>query len=83
MTFIDKIQSDMYKYMKAGEKEATITLRTLLAKLKEKQINIGNELSDQEGLNLIKTLVKQRKESMEMYEAAGRSSLAEKEKNES
>ena len=82
MTFIDKIQSDMYKHMKSGEKKTTTTLRTLLAKLKDKQINTGNKLSEQEGLNVVKTLVKQRKESMEMYEAAGRSNLAEQERFE-
>ena len=82
MTFIDKIQSDMYKYMKSGKKKTTTTLRTLLAKLKDRQINTGIKLSEQEGLNVVKTLVKQRKESMEMYEAAGRSNLAEQERFE-
>ena len=36
MTHFEKVQADMYAAMKSGEKEATITLRTLLAKLKEK-----------------------------------------------
>jgi uncharacterized protein YqeY len=82
MDFIEKIKADMYEAMKKKEKTKTGTLRTLLSKLKDKQINSGKVLSDLEGLNLIKTLVKQRKESYEMYEKANRKDLAEKESAE-
>ena len=82
MSFIDTIKADMYTAMKSGEKEIVGTLRTLLAKLKDQQINTGKELSDQEGLNVIKTLVKQRRESIEIYEQANRPDLAEQEKIE-
>jgi len=82
MSFIDTIKSDMYTAMKSGEKKTADTLRTLLAKLKDQQINTGKELSDQEGLNVIKTLVKQRRESIEIYEQANRLDLAEQEKIE-
>lgn len=82
MSFIDTIKADMYTAMKSGEKEIVGTLRTLLAKLKDQQINTGKELSDQEGLNVIKILVKQRRESIEIYEQANRPDLAEQEKIE-
>ena len=82
MSFIDTIKEDMYTAMKSGEKEIVGTLRTLLAKLKDQQINTGKKLSDQEGLNVIKTLVKQRRESIEMYEQANRPDLAKQEKIE-
>ena len=82
MSFIDTIKSDMYTAMKSGEKKTAGTLRTLLAKLKDQQINSGKKLSDQEGLNVIKTLVKQHRESIEMYEQANRPDLAEQEKIE-
>ena len=82
MSFIDTIKADMYTAMKSGEKEIVGTLRTLLSKLKDQQINTGKELSDQEGLNVIKTLVKQRRESIEIYEQANRPDLAEQEKIE-
>jgi hypothetical protein len=82
MSFIDTIKSDMYTAMKSGEKKTAGTLRTLLAKLKDQQINTGKSLSDQEGLNVIKTLVKQRRESIEIYEKANRLDLAEQEKIE-
>ena len=60
MDFIEKIKADMYEAMKKKEKIKTGTLRTLLAKLKDKQINSGKVLSELECLNLIKMLVKQR-----------------------
>ena len=82
MSFIDTIKEDMYTAMKSGEKEIVGTLRTLLAKLKDQQINTGKKLSDQEGLNVIKTLVKQRRESIKMYEQGNRPDLAKQEKIE-
>jgi len=72
----------MYDAMKSGEKDKAGTLRTLLAKLKDKEIITRKELSEQDGLAVIKTLVKQRKESIAMYNKANRSELAKKEKNE-
>ena len=82
MSFIDTIKADMYTAMKSGEKKTAGTLRTLLAKLKDQQINTGKELLDQEGLNVIKTLVKQHRESIEIYENANRLDLVEQEKTE-
>ena len=82
MSLIDTIKADMYTAMKSGEKEIVGTLRTLLAKLKDQQINSGKKLSDQEGLNVIKTLVKQRRESIKMYDQANRPDLAGQEKIE-
>jgi len=82
MSLIDTIKADMYTAMKSGEKKTASTLRTLLAKLKDQQINIGKELSGQEGLNIIKTLGKQHRESIEIYEKANRPDLAEQEKIE-
>ncbi|MEC9050277.1 MAG: GatB/YqeY domain-containing protein, partial [Candidatus Neomarinimicrobiota bacterium] len=79
---IEKIKTEMYDAMKSGKKDKAGTLRTLLAKLKDKEINKRKELSEKDGLAVIKTLVKQRKESVAMYEKANRTELADKEKNE-
>ena len=82
MKFIEMIKKDMYSAMKSGEKEKAGTLRTLLAKLKDRQINTRQELSENDCLKVIKTLVKQRKEAFEMYEKANRQNLADKENAE-
>ncbi len=79
MSFIESIKTDMYSAMKSGDKEKAGTLRTLLSKLKDRQINARQELTDNDCINVIKTLVKQRKEAAKMYEDAKRPKLAEKE----
>ena len=82
MDYIETIKVDMYAAKKSGEKDKAGTLRTLLAKLKDKQINTRKDLTDKECISVIKTLVKQRQESIEMYEKGGREGLAIKEKLE-
>ena len=72
----------MYAAMKNGEKDKTVTLRSALSKLKDKRIDKQDDLSEQEELQVIKTMVKQRYESIEMYEKGGRDDLVAKEKTE-
>ena len=79
MVLYEKIQSDMYTAMKAGEKEKASTLRTVLAKLKDKQIDARKPLSEKDEIKVLQTLVKQRKESIDLYQKGGRSELAEAE----
>ena len=82
MSLFKKIQTDMYTAMKAGEKESTNTLRITLAKLKDKQIEKRDDITEEEVIKIIQTLVKQRKESIELYVQGGRNELADIEKNE-
>ena len=79
MVLYEKIQSDMYTAMKEGEKEKASTLRTVLAKLKDKQIDAREPLSEKDEIKVLQTLVKQRKESIDLYQKGGRSELAEAE----
>ena len=79
MSLLKNITDDMYLSMKSGDKEKANTLRTLISKLKDQQIKLRKDISDEEALKIIKTLVKQRKESAEIYSKAGREELAEKE----
>ena len=79
MVLYEKIQSDMYTAMKAGEKEKASTLRNVLAKLKDKQIDTREPLSEKDEIKVLQTLVKQRKESIDLYQKGGRSELAEAE----
>ena len=82
MSLSEKIQKDMYAAMKNGEKDKTVTFRSALSKLKNKRIDKQDDLSEQEELQVIKTMVKQRYESIEMYEKGGRDDLVAKEKTE-
>ena len=82
MTHFEKIQEDMYTAMKSGEKEKANTLRNVISKLKDKQIEKREALSDEEEVKILQTLVKQRKESIDLYEKGGRRELVAIEKQE-
>ena len=82
MKISKNIKLEMYRSMKAGEKNKAIALRTLLAKLKYKKIEKGIDLSEKEELDLMKSIAKQRKESIVIFEKANREDLVEKEKAE-
>ena len=82
MSLFEKIQIDMYEAMKSGDKNKSATLRTALAKLKDKKIDKQDELSDNDEIKVLQMLVKQRKESIELYQKGGRPDLANLEKNE-
>jgi len=82
MSLFERIQNDMYAAMKAGEKEKSNTLRTTLAKLKDKRIEKRDDLSEAETIKVLQTLVKQRKESVELFEKGGRPELAASENGE-
>ena len=82
MSLFERIQNDMYAAMKAGEKEKSNTLRTTLAKLKDKRIEKRDDLSEAETIKVLQTLVKQGKESVELFEKGGRPELAASENGE-
>ena len=82
MTHFEKIQEDMYTAMKSGEKEKANTLRNVISKLKDRQIETRETLSKEEEIKILQTLVKQRKESIELYEKGGRNELVAIEKQE-
>jgi len=79
MSYTEQIKQDMYIAMKSGDKVKTNILRTLLASLKQKQIEKKGSINEDEYFGVIKRIVKQLKESADTYQKAGRSELAEKE----
>ena len=82
MKHFEKIQSDMYQAMKSGEKETANTLRNVLAKLKDKQIEKRTDLTQEEEIKTLQTLVKQRKGSIDLYQKGGRDELVDQETKE-
>lgn len=77
-----RIEQDLKTAMKSGEKRRVSTLRLLLSALKNEKINSQRELTGEEVEGAIRRAVKQRKESIEVYERTGRPDLAEGEKEE-
>ena len=82
MSLFQKIQTDMYEAMKLGDKNRSTTLRTALAKLKNKKIDKQDELSINDEIKVLQMLVKQRKESIELYQKGDRPELVEIETKE-
>jgi uncharacterized protein len=68
--------------LKAGDKPLVGTLRLLSAAIKNREIEVGHELSDDEVRDVAGREVKKRKESIEAFEAAGRQELADRERAE-
>ena len=82
MSLFQKIQTDMYEAMKLGDKNTYTTLRTALAKLKNKKIDKQDDLSINDEIKVLQMLVKQRKESIELYQKGDRPELVELETKE-
>jgi len=84
MSLKDKITADITAAMKAKDADRLSVLRMAKAALMNEENKKGAdyELSDEETAKTLQTLVKQRKDSIEQYEKAGRAELAEKEKSE-
>ncbi len=79
---IDQIKNDMNDALKNGEKVKANTLRLLLSNIKNKSIEIGNELDDKQILQVIQKASKRHKESIRMYKEAGRDDLVAQEELE-
>ena len=82
MSLFNTIKTDMYKAMKSGNKSRSTALRSALSKIKDKQIEKRANLNDEEIIKVLKTLLKQRKESISLYKKANRNELADEEENE-
>jgi uncharacterized protein len=82
MSLKQQIVSDLTASMKAQDAPRTSTLRMVKAAVMNREIEKGGELDDDEMMKLLRSLVKQRRDSVEQYEKGGRQELADKEKTE-
>jgi uncharacterized protein YqeY len=82
MALKQQIISDLTASMKAQDAPRTSTLRMVKAAVMNREIEKGGELDDDEMMKLLRSLVKQRHDSVEQYEKGGRQELADKEKAE-
>ena len=79
MTLKDQIISDMTAAMKAKDAVRTSTLRMVKAAIMHREKEGAGELSDDDVLKLLRSQLKQRRDSVEQYQKAGRQDLADKE----
>jgi uncharacterized protein YqeY len=82
MSLMEQIIADITTAMKAKDADRLSVLRMVKANLMNRKIEKGSELTDEEVQKALQSLVKQRRDSVEQYENAGRSELAAKEQAE-
>jgi len=79
MPLYQDIENQLKDAMRAQDKDRLMALRNIKSVLKNKMIDARRDLSDEEVIQSIATLAKQRKESIEAFQAGGRQDLVDKE----
>lgn len=82
MLLRDRLNEEMKGAMKARDELRLSVIRLVRSTVKNREIEVKHELSDQEITEVISTLVKQRRESIRLFGEAGRADLVEKEERE-
>jgi len=77
-----RIPDDMKSAMKSGDKRKLGVIRLLMAAIKQREVDERVELDEDQILVVLDKMVKQRRDSIDQYEKAGRDELAEQEKFE-
>lgn len=81
-TITERIENDLKEAMKAKAEARLSALRLVRAALKNKQIDLGHPPTDEEATSVMRTMIKQYKDALADFNAAGRTDLAEKQQAE-
>lgn len=82
MALRERLAEEMKEAMKARDDLRLSAIRMIRSAVKNRDIELKRELNDQEVVEVIATLVKQRRESIRLFSEAGRQDLVEKEEKE-
>jgi uncharacterized protein YqeY len=82
MPLLDRIQIDMVAAMRAKEETKLNAIRMIKAALKKHEVDSMKPLEESSELQVLSTLIKQRRESADMFRKGGRAELADKEEAE-
>jgi uncharacterized protein YqeY len=82
MSLAERLSDDLKQAMKDHDKLRTSVIRMVKSALKNRQIETGKELTDDDVLTVLQKEVKQRKDALESFTAAGRTDLMEQAKAE-
>ena len=82
MTIVEQVEKDLVTAMKAREELRLSVLRMMKTALKNKQVELSKPLGDEEAVAVLRTLLKQRRDSVEQFRKGGREDLAGKEEAE-
>ena len=78
----DRLANDLKAAMKSGDRDRRDVIRLIRSAFKNREIELRGPLSDDESIEVIQAQIKQRRDSIEAYESAGRDDLASNEKRE-
>ena len=78
----ERLQSDLNAARKSGDKARTLLLGTIIADVRNREIELRRDLTDDDVIDVLRRGIKKRRESIEMYNQGGRADLAEKERVE-
>ncbi len=79
---LESIEADLKESLKSANKTKVSVLRMIKASIKNKEIDKGSPLADEEIIEVLASLAKQRRESIEEFRRAGRNDLVEQEEEE-
>jgi len=79
MSIVEKVEKDLVAALKARDAFKLSVLRMMKAALMNKKVELGKPVEDPEALGVLRTLAKQRRESVEAFRQGGRNDLADKE----
>ncbi len=77
-----RLQGDLNASRKAQDKSATLLLGTVISEVKNRRIELRRDPDDTEVVDVLRKAIKKRRESVEMYDKAGRGDLADREREE-
>jgi uncharacterized protein YqeY len=80
--FLARLQSDLAAARKAQDKVGVLVLGSLLAEMKNREIELRRELTDADAAEVVQKAMKRRRESIELFLSAGREDLVVKERAE-
>ena len=79
---LSRLQADLNASRKSGDKAATLLLGTIIADVRNREIEIKRDVTDDDVIDVVRKGIKKRRESIEMFEKGGRAELAAIEKDQ-
>jgi uncharacterized protein YqeY len=80
MSVAERLSDDLKKALKSADKDALLVIRMIKATIKNREIEKGKPLNDEEIYSVLRSFVRQGRESLEQFTQGGREDLAEREK---
>ncbi|MFP4624310.1 MAG: GatB/YqeY domain-containing protein [Gemmatimonadota bacterium] len=81
-TLKDRIRTDLVEARRGRDRLRTMVLTTVLSEIRNKEIELGRDATDEDVIGVLTRSIKQRAEAAEQMRGAGREELAEKEERE-